>query len=145
MKFTTPCFIRVDKWDERKELMEWLKSIGYTTAECRKKDLYVVATSVTITGEPMSAYARTYPANIHMPSLYEDCGFSVSLFKALAAMNDENDREQLFKCYDAYSDALYMIGRHEMSRDKYFARTREPGAFYRKATAEEIIKHFKNK
>ena len=29
MKFTTPCFVRVENPEKRKELIEWLEGIGY--------------------------------------------------------------------------------------------------------------------
>ena len=29
MTFTTPCFVRVENPEKRKELIEWLKALGY--------------------------------------------------------------------------------------------------------------------
>lgn len=141
MSFTTPAFVRVENPAERQELIEWLKIIGYTTTEYRKRDFYVIATSVTITGEPMCPYARTYPKNAAMPSLYTDCGESVPLFKALAAMNDSNDREQWFidrvggdDEYDPKGDYGWYLCKD--------AKLRCAVDCYSKATAEEIIEHF---
>lgn len=34
MKFTTPCFVRVEDAEKRKELTEWLKGIGYYVCSC---------------------------------------------------------------------------------------------------------------
>lgn len=34
MKFTTPCFVRVEDAEKRKEMTEWLKGIGYTVCRC---------------------------------------------------------------------------------------------------------------
>ena len=33
MKFTTPCFVRVEDAEKRKELIGWLFSIGYALCE----------------------------------------------------------------------------------------------------------------
>lgn len=34
MKFTTPCFVRVEDAEKRKELTEWLQGIGYYVCPC---------------------------------------------------------------------------------------------------------------
>lgn len=34
MKFTTPCFVRVEDAEKRKELTEWLEGIGYYVCSC---------------------------------------------------------------------------------------------------------------
>ena len=34
MEFTTPCFVRVEDAEKRKELTEWLKGIGYHVCSC---------------------------------------------------------------------------------------------------------------
>lgn len=65
-----------------------------------------------------------------------DCGTNVDLFKALAAMNDSNDKEQWYvlhtPCYPGD-----VVGK--MLFDPFGT----PNAKYvRKATAEEIIEHF---
>ncbi|WP_302756889.1 hypothetical protein [Alistipes indistinctus] len=66
---------------------------------------------------------------------YIDCGENTELFKALAAMNDENDREQWFveegRMFKCTSDKINGYSYHWMTT--------------RKATAEEIVQYFKNK
>lgn len=66
---------------------------------------------------------------------YIDCGENTELFKALAAMNDENDREQWFveegRMFKCTSDKINGYSYHWMTT--------------RKATAEEIVEYFKNK
>lgn len=67
-----------------------------------------------------------------------DCGENTELFKALAAMNDENDREQWFT--DGYHFELCPTNKADMVAWHMMYRTKP-----RKATAEEIVEYFKNK
>lgn len=74
-----------------------------------------------------------------------DCGTNVDLFRALAAMNDDNDREQWFVVktnisdYYDIDDIIYQKG------DIFFNASGEPlvEKNFRKATAEEIVEYFK--
>ena len=68
---------------------------------------------------------------------YIDCGDNIELFKALAAMNDENDREQWFT--DGYHFELCPTNKADMVAWHMMYRTKP-----RKATAEEIVQYFKN-
>ena len=69
---------------------------------------------------------------------------NVELFKALAAMNDENDREQWFIAEEAkawVNQGLYApIGSFEKCLLEH-----RVGIPARKATVEEIIEHFKKR
>ena len=80
--------------------------------------------------------AKGYPAI--------DCGENIELFKALAAMNDENDREQWFIAEEAkawVNQGLYApIGSFEKCLLEH-----RVGIPARKATVEEIIEHFKKR
>lgn len=73
-----------------------------------------------------------------------DCGENIELFKALAAMNDENDREQWFIAEEAkawVNQGLYApIGSFEKCLLEH-----RVGIPARKATVEEIIEHFKKR
>lgn len=75
-------------------------------------------------------------------------GENIELFKALAAMNDENDMQQLFIC-DTYADiGCVMWHLCENKKFKHYYVEWEDGETdirneFRKATVEEIIKHFK--
>ena len=64
-----------------------------------------------------------------------DCGENIELFKALAAMNDKNDHYQWFVS-TLKPERLGL--NNSMDDNRLFA---EP--LFRKATAEEIIEHFK--
>lgn len=102
--------------EKRKELTEWLKGIGYyvcscclfdgcNTLHCRGIDRLKIAyevhgicdydeeTRYSIDQFKAENVAKGYPAI--------DCGENIELFKALAAMNDENDREQWFIAEEA--------------------------------------------
>lgn len=69
-----------------------------------------------------------------------DCGENVELFKALAAMNDENDYMQWYvnEITDRWS---LCIGMDHVEDDPIISKWE--GLARHKATAEEIIKHFK--
>jgi hypothetical protein len=64
-----------------------------------------------------------------------DCGENVELFKALAAMNDGNDHYQWF--VGTLNPELLELN-NSMDDNGLFVES-----FFRKATAEEIIEHFK--
>lgn len=136
MAFTTPCFVRVEDAAERKKLIEWLEGIGYNITDRLHGD-YIIA-----------AEGKIYVAVIVCASKpFIDAGTNVTLFRALAAMNDENDREQWFvvkknisDCYDI-DDIIYQKG------DMFFNESGEPlvEKLFRKATTEEIIEYFKKR
>lgn len=88
------------------------------------------------TSSRLKNVAKGYPAI--------DCGENVELFKALAAMNDENDREQWFIAEEAkawVNQGLYApIGSFEKCLLEH-----RVGIPARKATVEEIIEHFKKR
>ena len=115
MTFTTPCFVRVDDAAEREKLIEWAHSL--------ENDVCVEV------GEMVHS---TMFASVLFASVLFDCVANIDLFKALAAMNDENDREQWFvdgsRMFKCYRDKLY--------RFAYLAGR------IRKATAEEIVEYF---
>lgn len=124
MTFTTPCFVRVENPEKRKELIEWLEGIGYTHFPFIH-DSCLIATD---------SDGRIWLTDANRDGAY-DCQTDTDLFKALAAMNEWNYREQwfveegkMFKC----------------TSDKINGYTYNwPNT--RKATAEEIVEYFKNK
>ena len=133
MTFTTPCFVRVENPEKRKELIEWLEGIGYRL-EYLRNDGVIVLTSenrVYVYGEALYRVIKVDYDTI-------DCGENTELFKALAAMNDENDREQWFT--DGYHLELCPTNKADMVAWHMMYRTKP-----RKATAEEIVEYFKNK
>lgn len=141
MKFTTPCFVRVKDAEKRKELAVWLSSIGrYVSPAVTSSDYHKDWVIVTEPYDPdLDGYVGIWAKTPKSPA-FIDCGENIELFKALAAINDENDREQWFTdtaddfCLcssDRWSDEW-----QKENFEKYYC-------YWRKATAEEIIGHFK--
>lgn len=124
MTFTTPCFVRVENPEKRKELIEWLEGIGYTHFPFIH-DSCLIATD---------SDGRIWLTDANRDGAY-DCQTDTDLFKALAAMNDVNDREQWFveegRMFKCTSDKIDNYSYHWLTT--------------RKATAEEIVEYFKNK
>jgi hypothetical protein len=124
MTFTTPCFVRVENPEKRKELIEWLEWIGYTHFPFIH-DSCLIATD---------SDGRIWLTDANRDGAY-DCQTDTDLFKALAAMNYENNREQWFveegKMFKCTSDKISNYSYHWLTT--------------RKATAEEIVEYFKNK
>lgn len=134
MTFTTPCFVRVENPEKRKELIEWLKWIGYRILFSARHSL------IESELRYISAHKQGYVMADSRLSCDEwiesiNCGENTELFKALAAMNYENDREQWFveegKMFKCTSDKINNYSYNWLTT--------------RKATAEEIVEYFKNK
>lgn len=163
MKFTTPCFVRVEDVDKRKELTEWLKGIGYYVCSCclfdgcntlhcrgidRLKIAYEVHGICDYDEETKYCIGQFKAENAESCYPSYDCGDNIELFKALAAMNDDNDREQWF-INDTYANiGCVMWHLCEDKKLKHYYVEWEDGetdirSEFRKVTVEEIIKHFK--
>ena len=129
MTFTTPCFVRVENPEKRKELTEWLESLGYRLEYLRNDGVAVLTSEnrVYVYGEVVYEIIKSDYDTI-------DCGANIELFKALAAMNDENDREQWFVSNEG---SVWAICKEMLNVYS--------GVLCRKATVEEIVEYFKNK
>lgn len=144
MAFTTPCFVRVEDAAERKKLIEWLEEIGYIFNDCfiGTRDCAVskyLKQFYAIAGDPhISRMCKALDSKPEY-SNYIDAGTSVDLFRALAAMNDENDREQWFVVDDGFEEEM-VCSKSEVDYD-YILSCYD----HRKATAEEIVEYFKKK
>lgn len=133
MTFTTPCFVRVENPEKRKELIEWLNNIGRRPTSYSESDR-----SPWFIAYATGRFCQTNGFHIH-PEMaqkngYINCGKNIELFKALAAMNDENDLEQWFVSNKGSEWAICKKTLNVYS-----------GVLCRKATAEEIVEYFKNK
>lgn len=138
MAFTTPCFVRVEDAAERKKLIELLKRIGWRfrgIASPEKKYVVADAHHQTVTTWVLDEWGAERFENIG----YIFCGTNVELFKALAAMNDENDREQWFVVDDGFEEEM-VCSKSEVDYD-YILSCYD----HRKATAEEIVEYFKKR
>lgn len=145
MTFTTPCFVRVENPEKRKELIEWLEGIGYKflMRGLESNVLYVDVTS----GCLLCAFESPVTQSEMVSKGYIDCRKNIELFKALAAMNEWNDRKQWY-AYTEYptnegKNGVRKFVFNEPSRFDSFVDV--PSGYYRKATAEEIVEYFKNK
>ena len=135
MKFTTPCFVRVEDAEKRKELAVWLSSIGrYVSPAVTSSDYHKDWVIVTEPYDPdLDGYVGIWARAPKSPA-FIDCGENIELFKALAAMNDENYNEQYFVTELAGSS--YCVHKNRNTNLAYSLTCR-------KATVAEIIEYFK--
>lgn len=165
MKFTTPCFVRVEDVDKRKELTEWLKGIGYHVCSCclfdgcntlhcrgidRLKIAYEVHGICDYDEETRYSIDQFKAENVAKGHPAIDCGENIELFKALAAMTDDRDDVNQWYVFaaDYYfgeEDVYYHRGHVISGIDMIYVFEDWRNALYycRKATVDEIIKHFK--
>ena len=136
MTFTTPCFVRVENPEKRKELIEWLEGVGYTHFPFIH-DSCLIATD---------SDGRIWLTDANRDGAY-DCQTDTDLFKALAAMNEWNYRKQWY----AYTEYPTNEGKNGVRKFVFNEPARfdsfvdVPSGYYRKATAEEIVEYFKKK
>lgn len=135
MKFTTHCFVRVEDAEKRKELAVWLSSIGrYVSPAVTSSDYHKDWVIVTEPYDPdLDGYVGIWAKTPKSPA-FIDCGENIELFKALAAMNDENYNEQYFVTELAGSS--YCVHKNRNTNLAYSLTCR-------KATVAEIIEYFK--
>lgn len=135
MKFTTLCFVRVEDAEKRKELAVWLSSIGrYVSPAVTSSDYHKDWVIVTEPYDPdLDGYVGIWAKTPKSPA-FIDCGENIELFKALAAMNDENYNEQYFVTELAGSS--YCVHKNRNTNLAYSLTCR-------KATVAEIIEYFK--
>ena len=135
MKFTTPCFVRVEDAEKREELLDWLQYIGYDLYQSARSFNYPILCCNMIDDEPGNVYGEYAEELTGLCGIFAyDCGENIELFKALAAMNDENYNEQYFVTELAGSS--YCVHKNRNTNLAYSLTCR-------KATAAEIIGHFK--
>lgn len=136
MTFTTPCFVRIENPEKRNNLREWAKNIGYNFVDVAGIESDYSDPQPYIEVFPHSFRSTTPQGNSFYVASRKaiDCGENIELFKALAAMNDENDLEQWFVSNEGSEWAICKKTLNVYS-----------GVLCRKATAEEIIEYFKNK
>lgn len=131
--FTTPCFIR----HATRELGDKLYALGHRSGTIL---FWMPNTLLCASYEEYRCFDDEWGNADNLISKgFIDCGHNEGLFLALAAMNDSNDYMQwlmlddgdLWQCKFMRAEDSKLLAFSECS--------------YRKATAEEIIKYFKNK
>jgi len=139
MKFTTPCFVRVEDAEKRKELAVWLSSIGrYVSPAVTSSDYHKDWVIVTEPYDPdLDGYVGIWAKTPKSPA-FIDCGENIELFKALAAMNDENDREQWFIDESGHFEKCSVKEANIVGWIMLYGKTP------RKATVAEIVEYFKS-
>ena len=137
MKFTTPCFVRVEDVEKREELITWCASIGYTT-----NAWHLPPTVPYVFAQRDFAGRCGILALDSLPNDAVDCGDNIELFKALAAMNEENWWCQyVIDNYGNLGFGALLPGRMLVQLEGEYFDTDN----YRKATAQEIIEYFNRK
>lgn len=133
MKFTTPCFVRVEDAEKRTDLFKWLFDRGYAG-----RYQINMANSIIVVGLEDGCVDVAHCNTSDGLAAYGliDCGENIGLFKALAAMNDENDNEQYFVTELAGSS--YCVHKNRNTNIAYSLTCR-------KATVAEIIEYFKKR
>lgn len=139
MKFTTPCFVRVEDTEKREQLCKWCKSLGYCCPDIPKEERLG---ELVICDEECVGIVHNH-AIFSIETAYIDCGDNIELFKALAAMNDAPSQfkhqwvinEEGDMCLCEYNNPAQLVIRGMLPHN----------IGLRKATAEEIIEHFKNR
>lgn len=133
IKFITSCFVRVKDAKKRTDLFKWLFDIGYAG-----RHQINMANSIIVVGLEDGCVDVAHCNTSDELAAYGliDCGENIGMFKALAAMNDENDNEQYFVTELAGSS--YCVHKNRNTNLAYSLTCR-------KATVEEIIEHFNEK
>lgn len=139
MKFRTPCFVRVEDVVERRKLVEWLEGrIGYRyCVGCFNARSAIDSPLIPYVLVSTRAETGWVECSVLRPDMGIDCGINIKLFKVLAAMNDDNDLDQAF----VDDDGNFAISNSAIAGIKSWEAVHF--ATPRKATAEEIIDHYK--
>ena len=157
MAFIQPCFIRKNT----PELRQKLEKLGYSVCECTSfKDSVWLDTATHTTPcsshgigfwdetcdcEDVEGACRIFlEENKKSLNPKIDCGTNEEMFLALATLRDDTDYMQWFICGD--NESMFKVDKPDMSVEKYIHEYMDGWDTdgYRKATAEEIIEHFKD-
>lgn len=133
MKFT-PCFVRVEDVEERTKLLRWMFAIEYAGRYRIDKTNSIVAAGLD-DGCADVVSCNTSVGLVSYGLIY--CGENIELFKAMVAMNDENDLDQWF------IDESGRFEKCSFKKANIVGWIMLYGKTPRKATVAEIIEHFK--
>lgn len=124
-QFTTPCFVRIENAAKRKEVYEKLEELGYLKLDRNFIKLHKVIIARLL-------YVQTTMA--FMDGRFINCGTNIDIFLALASMRSDTDKGQYF--IDERDGSI------NFSEDEDIGLS---ALVFRRATAAEIVEHFKNK
>lgn len=134
MIFKTPCFVRVEDEEKRVELFAWLEQLGYAVCEWHRDYIRIIRCWTTPTGVGRAvgySWKQVRKTDI-------DCGENIELFKALAAMNDDNDLEQWFTG-ELNGEQLWWKCNQSDKHERFLK-----GTLLHKASVDEIVKRYKS-
>lgn len=133
MSFTQPCFIRNNTAELRKKLEE----LGYKQVENGVNEWHIPIDKLSWLGCNLYSDGNYMGVNGHWSDLWIDCGDNESLFLALCALNSDNDYKQWFIDEADPYKTWYLCYLHH--KEDCLQNT----SSCRKATAQEILEHFK--
>ena len=148
MAFIQPCFIRKNTPEIRKTL----EALGYKASFGNINNDSIATSSITNTYSciSMSIFDNENPhINWKANGKRIDCGDNKELFIALAALQDDTNENQWFIAQRTMWDENYSgeITEHYKEGEwllwGYYSFMEDIPSDFRKATAEEIIEHFK--
>lgn len=141
--FTQSCFIRKNTPELRKKL----EDLGYNKSEFGSDLNNSIATTVsndksTYTCIREQSFDDTNPHTTWGFKFRIDCGDNEELFLALASLRDDTDKNQWIideanECF-GFEDSWMICDRDDMNNRCVYTH-------YRKASAKEIVGHFKTK
>ena len=136
MAFIQHCFIRKNTPELREKLEEIGRKLLFSARYGYRKELF------TMRGE--RGLVQAYNGLASTKTII-DCGTNEDMFLALAALRDDTDYMQWFICGD--NESMFKVDKPDMSVEKYIHEYMDgwDTEGYRKATAEEIVEHFKDK
>lgn len=136
MAFIQHCFIRKNTPELREKLEEIGRKLLFSARYGCRKELF------TMRGERGLVQACN---GLVSTKTIIDCGTNEEMFLALAALRDDTDYMQWFICGD--NESMFKVDKPDMSVEKYIHEYMDgwDTEGYRKATAEEIVEHFKDK
>lgn len=157
MNFLNSCMVLITNDQQQIELNKWIKGIGWNVHFSNSGPCSLIAN--TTQSQALWIDIEEQRTRKIFARDFIDCGENIELFKALAAINDENDREQWFVAdswirfrrsksgVQTESGALEVISGHWFkviipSRNNIMAKWQKVLPMLHKATSCEIIEHF---
>lgn len=162
MSFQTSCMMLVKNEQQQIDLEKWIEGIGLRVLGGRHGDPRFL---IADTDQDACLWLELdESARECFGQDFYDCGENIEMFKALVAMNSDNDREQWFVAhavirFDRLKDTVQtetgerlimagdwfkvLIPHVNGIRAKWMAAA-PPDQLFHKATKDEIIEHYKN-
>lgn len=148
MGFTTPCFIRKNTKELRKELEELgyeILNSGDTTLDAHNYDGKGSHKSIEEGKAIITSYGNLYGVVYDVDTVTKkgriDCGMNEELFLAIAALRDDTDKYQWFtdgdkwiQCSEIRFSTYWAYNDVDINTDTIH-----------KATVNELVEHFKEK